>query len=369
MLQTSSQTHPSTNMEIIMDIKSIGEYLKKAATGNNESVDSEGGYLVTHEIVDRIYDVLKLTSPMYDKAQKFTLSGGRGANGLKIPYNNSALTTEPSTGARAYWVKEAAQKTISKPQIGMSDISTEKLVVRIPVTDELNSDSSVLAQYVIDQAAKAIKNAIEYYMIHGASDEAIKGIANAADKATLASNAAADVTEAELVGFVDKLNPIYLNSAEWYVSPQQFSVICMINYTSENTLQFEGGQYWLFGMPVNVSPLLVADPYHIILGDWSVYGIVQKEIQIARSEHIRFDYDETEFRLVMRIGGDVLAETQVLNDGVTYAAFVVPTDGEANASSSSSSSSSSQSSSSSSSSSVDSSSSSSSVDSSSSSSN
>lgn len=358
-------------MQVIQKIthKDIGDYLKKAATGNNEAVNSDGGHLIAQAVVSEIVDNLELASPLWDKARKFPLEG-YGNNGLRIPYNNTSGEVTATTGARAYWVAEAGEKTISKAQIGQSAITCGKLVVRIPTTDELKQDSTLLADFIVDEATKAITNSVEYYMIRGSSTQAVQGIANAADKATLISNCSANITEGQMVGFVDKLNPIYHNTAEWYVSPQQYTtLVANTDYTNETALVWDSSiaKYRLMGFPVTALPQLTGDPYHIILGDFGVYGLVYR-LDINVSEHIRFDYDESEWRIVMRIGGHVLTESQVLQDGNTYGAFVVPEGGEAAGSSSSSSSSSSSHSSSSSSSSVEYSSSSSSVDSSSSSS-
>ena len=319
-----------------MTYKDIGDYLKKAATGNNTQNDTDGGYLETQAIVSEIIDNLKTKSILWDSATKYTITKG---NGLKLPYNNTSIETTPTTGARAYWVEEADQSTLSKVQFGAKNIICGKLIVRVNVTDELIEDSAPLAQFIIDQGTKAIMHAVQYHMLRGSSTQAIKGIANAADQATLVSNCSADITEAEIIEFVDKLNPIYHDDAAWFIAPQQYTQLWSLNYTNETALCMQNGVPYLYGFPVYVLPQLTSDPYHVVLGAFSVYNLVYRS-DISVADKVRFDSDETEFRIVLRIGGDVLAENQTLDDGNTYAAFVVADGGEANASSSSSSSSS-----------------------------
>ena len=118
--------------------KQIGEYILKSASGNNETVDVDGGYLVSRSIINEIIDTLKYQSVLFNKARKLNIPTGQG-NGIKVPYSITDLTNEPSTGTRAYWVSEAAQKTISKPQLAQADLQFGKLVVRVPVTEDRKS--------------------------------------------------------------------------------------------------------------------------------------------------------------------------------------------------------------------------------------
>jgi HK97 family phage major capsid protein len=325
--------------------KSIGEYILKSATGNNESIDADGGALINRAIVAEIVDALKLESPIYNKCRKFTVGNGRG-NGIKVPYSITSAANAASVGTRAYWVSEAEQKTISKPQLGQADMVFGKLVVRVPVTDELMADCSLLADFVIAEAVRAITYKIEDEIIKGVGT-AIKGVAGDGDHASIVVDVDADITEADIKEFVDALNPVCYKRAEWYFAPQQWSVVCSINFTNETALAFDNGKYYLYGFPVNVIPQLTDDPYSVVLGDFSAYGIAIRGPSIRESSDIRFDYDETEIRICLRVAGSAICSTMALDDGNTYGFFVVSAGGEAGASSSSSSDSSSSSTSSS----------------------
>ena len=319
--------------------KQIGEYIIKSATGLNEAVDADGGHLIVRELVKEIVDTLRLESPFYNKVRKFTVQNQRG-NGLRVPYSITSAANAASVGTRAYWIGEAEEKTISKPQLGQADLVLDKLVVRVPVTDELLSDTSLLADFVIAEAVRAIGYKMDWEMIYGVG-KSIKGVAGDGDHATMVVDATADITEAEIKNFVAALNPAAYKRAEWYVAPQQYDHLCSLNYTNETALVFENGSYYLFGFKLNVIPQLTADPYGVILGDFSNYGIAIKGPSIKESSDIRFVNDETEIRVVLRVGGSAICSTMVLDDGNTYGYFVVPGGGEAGASSSSSTSSSS----------------------------
>ena len=318
--------------------KDLGEFLIKSATGLSESIPEDGGHLLTRYMVDQVFDALKYDSIIFNKARKFYVANSRG-NGIKVPYSTTPLTNEPNTGTRAYWIAEAADKTISKPQLGVADMQFAKLVVRVPVTDELLQDAALLADFVIFEAARAITYKVEREAIFGVG-KSIKGVAGDGDYATLVVDTSADITEAEIKNYVAALNPLAYKGAEWYIAPQQFDNICSINYTNETGLVFEDGRYYLFGFPVNVVAHLTADPYGIVLGDFSAYGLAIRGPSIAISDDIRFLNDESEIRVVLRIAGAPLTANMTLDDTNTYAFFVVPDGGEANASSSSSSSSS-----------------------------
>lgn len=302
--------------------KEIGRYLlsltQKAATGNNEAVTADGGAAVSANIVDMVYSQMEKLGTIFNKAKKLRVTRGPT---VKIPGRVNTLANEPSTGVRSYWTTEADQSTASKVVYSATTVDLGKLITRVPVTGELSQDVANLADMFVEDAAISQLYKIEREMFLGLGS-AIKGVTGSGGAASLGVEISSDVTEAELKTMLDVLHPMAYANAEWYVAPQQYSVITSINYTNETALVFEGGKYYLFGFPLVVVPQLTTSPSHIILGDFTKFALAYIEPRFDISDGCRFLEDEREFRLQQRIGGATFAETSVLDDGNTYAFFV-----------------------------------------------
>jgi HK97 family phage major capsid protein len=330
-----------------VDKKELGQFLKntiiKSATGSNEAVAVDGGDLVGKSVVGPIFNQLESDSPIFNKVKKIVVQKGPivKINGMVNEQKN-----EPSTGLRAYWIDEADSYTASKIKFSGYELELNKLIVRVPATNELVQDNEGFASAFLESANQAIRYKVEREVLLG-MNHSIYGVAGKGDEATLTVTTSADITESEIKEYVSKLHPSAYKNAEWYITPQQYDNILTINYTSETALNFENGNYYLMGFKINVVPQLVGTPYHVVLGDFTKYAIVYIDPKFSTSDDIRFLEGEKEFRLALRICGHTYAENSALDDGATYGFFVVPAGGEAGMSSSSSSSSSNSSSSSS----------------------
>lgn len=113
----------------------------KAASGLNESVGSDGGFLVeedfTKELLKRTYE----TGVLASKCNKIPLS--TAANSMKI---NGVDETGRKNGSRwggiqAYWEGEADALTASKPKFRQMELNLRKLTGLCYATDELFSDA------------------------------------------------------------------------------------------------------------------------------------------------------------------------------------------------------------------------------------
>jgi HK97 family phage major capsid protein len=328
-----------------VDKKELGRYLKdvvsKAATGNSESVQVDGGSLVGKSIVGPIFNQLESESPIFNKVKKVVVLKGPT---VKIHGMVNEQKDEPTTGLRAYWSDEADSFVASTIKFSGYELDLNRLSVRIPATNELITDCTEFANAFLESANQAVRYKVEKEILMGMK-HTIHGVAGKGDEATITVSTSADITEAEIKAYVAKLHPSAYKNAEWYITPQQYDNIISINYTTDNILNFESRSYYLAGFKVNVIPQLVGTPYHVILGDFTKYTIVYIDPKFSTSDDIRFNEGEKEFRLALRIAGHTYAENSALDDGNTYGFFIVPAGGEADASSSSSDSSSTDSSS------------------------
>lgn len=323
-------------MSDVVSNKELGQYLKdeiiKAATGMNEAVQVDGGSLVGKQVVGQIFNQLESTSPIFNKVKKIVVQKGPV---VKINGMVNEQKDEPSTGLRAYWINEADSYTASKIKFSGYELELNKLIVRVPATNELVQDNESFGAAFLESANQAIRYKVEKEILLG-MNHSIYGVAGKGDEATITVATSADITEAEIKAYVAKLHPSAYANAEWYITPQQYDNILSINYTCEQLLNFVDGNYYLAGFKINVVPQLVGTPYHVILGDFTKFAIIYIEPKFSTSDDIRFLEGEKEYRIALRIAGHTYAMNSPLDDGNTYGYFIVPSGGEADASSSSS---------------------------------
>jgi len=289
-----------------------------SGTFSQEGDEDQGGYLVPEEfratLLQKAFDYGEIMRRCR------TIPMARAA--LRIPSltENSRRAGYRLGGIRTYWTQEGEQKTESKPHFGYVRLELEKLTGLWYTSDELLEDSALsLEPFVVDLFSKAITWEIEEAIIRGNGAGMPLGILNAACLVTQAAEGAqaVDTIVAEnVVNMWSRLFGPSMSSAVWLVGqdclPQLHTMSLAIGaagvpvYMPANGLS--GTPYaTLYGKPCIVSEHAdtVGDVGDIILADFSQYllGIKQNSPQVASSIHIKFDYDLTCFRFVMRVDG------------------------------------------------------------------
>ncbi len=118
------------------------------ATGLNETVGSEGGFLVQSSLASELLRGVISRSNLLSRCRRWPL--GINSNGVKIPRNDetSRVTGSRLGGVRAYWGDEASQTTASKPKFGTLELNLKRLPALTYCTDEVLSDSVLLAAFL-----------------------------------------------------------------------------------------------------------------------------------------------------------------------------------------------------------------------------
>lgn len=296
------------------------EVITKTTSGMNEAVDADGGAAVGTYLSDMVFDQLQYQGTFWSDVAKVEATRGPV---VKIRSRVNSLMTEPTTGVRSYWVAEGDASTASNVRCNAVEVNLAKLVTRVPVTGELNEDVASLGQIILEDTTQSMIYTIESAIINGSTTvQSVMDVTNCAG--AIVSNCASEIpSEAELISASDKLHPM-AKVAKWYFSKKIFSSILKINFTTPNALNFEDGQYWLFGMPMVIAPQLTAAPKAWILADFTKYGVGYIAPKFTTSEGVRFLEDEKELRLQIRLGGNSYVETSDLDDGSTYGWFIVP---------------------------------------------
>lgn len=291
------------------------------AAGANETIPSEGGFLVQEDFSDRLLTLAHETGEIINRVTNIPISSN--SNGLKLPTIDETSRARGSRwgGVRAYWLAEGEQKIDSKPRFGEISLGLNKLAALGYATDELLQDSNALERVMLQAFAEEIRFEVEDSIINGNGVGKPLGIMNSGAVITIpggASQAGSTINFANLVAMMERLPVRSRRNAVWLVGEgvetALFSV--MLPGGAGYPVFLPVGQNaatagnsvlgTLFGrpvIPVEYLPTL-GSAGDIMLVDLTEYLTIDKGgIQSAESMHVRFVFDEMCFRMVYRIDG------------------------------------------------------------------
>lgn len=307
----------------------LAEYasIKSAATGQNITTDSEGGYLVPPDYAAELLQFAKSESVLYPDVRKTSISGNR----LVENYVDSATRKDSTedvvgrSGVLAYWIGEAEKYTASKLKFEQRDTKLSKLTGMAYATDEMLEDvpamGGIIAEAFRDEFAFKIDDAI----LHGTGTGMPLGMLASGNKALVtvakeADQAAASIVVANLLKMYNALPAKLRGKARWYCNQDVETLLMQLVMTAPV------GDAAVLGVPVWMPANGLADsPYSRILGislvpveQSSAVGtlgdialLVPNEyrwidkggIKAQTSIHVRFEYDEMAFKFTYRAGG------------------------------------------------------------------
>ena len=313
------------------------------AAGANETIASEGGFLVQEDFSTQLMGLVHDTGEIIQRVTNIPISSN--ANALKLPVIDETSRARGSRwgGIRAYWLAEGEQKIDSKPKFGQISLGLNKIAALGYATDELLQDATALETIMKQGFTEEIRFEVEDSIINGNGNGKPLGIINSGAVITVAKTsgqAAATITFANLVNMLDRLPARSRRNAVWLIADSQVE-------TALYSIQLPGAAgYPVYlppgqaGTPGNVAPgRLLGLPVipveylpalgtagDIMLVDLSEYITIDKGgIQAAESMHIRFVYDEMCYRMVYRIDGQPAWRQPITtaNGAVTKSPFVI----------------------------------------------
>ena len=290
------------------------------ADGMSEGTNADGGYLVGSDIVKGVIDRIFLPQYYTAQASRYLITQGKGS--IKVPLDLNPLQSAPSTGVRAYWQAEAALINTNKAVLGSLTLTPGNLVVMVPATNELVEDTVNFEEMFMTWAGKALQRKLASEMIVGTGAVGGVGTGGSTHGATLTTALAATPSDAELRAAFNLLHPAAILGASWYVS--QAVYMALYGTSGYTTVDKTLGKLTIMGLPVEVCPYFGAAKNHIMLGNFSGYGIGYKEPNFAKSLTVYYSTNQQAFRLVLRIAGGPQVANSVCDDGTTRAYFVIP---------------------------------------------
>ena len=289
------------------------DLIRKSILGQGEKVQADGGSLVDKPVIEIIAPKF-MNGSIYERCRIMNISN----EGITLPrYDTSDATDLSFFGARAYWTEEGGNLDTTKIAFENKPLKLRKVVSTIPATNEILADVEAMISYINTIGVEAIKYQIDRALIYGNDSFAAGGVVGSAKEATifLPAEASWATTCAKMIGS-------YYGGAEgcWLMSQNVFAEL-VLEHQNDFFLEFSAGKVYLFGYEIVVSNAAKEDT--LILGDWSQYQVVQKELRSDISGHTRFDTFESVIRMVARIqGAPIWSSPVTLNDGSEVAPFV-----------------------------------------------
>lgn len=286
-----------------------------AASGLNEEVPSEGGYLVEYQMANEILEQSFNLATLANRCRSIPI--GPNANGLKINAVDQTSRANGSRwgGVRAYWAHEGDTVSASQPKFRRIQMELEKLMALVYVTEELLADSTALESFMGRALADEFSFLIDDAIFEGSGAGQPLGLTTNTDLmvtvAKESGQAANTIVVANLAKMRARMWPRGHANAAWLINPDVESQLYTLTL-GDQPVYLAGGRVndepfgRLFGRPV--LPIEFAETLgtlnDIVYADLSQYLLIRKGgLKPAMSMHVRFIYDEMTFRWTLRING------------------------------------------------------------------
>jgi len=302
-------------------------YEARAATGLSEGTPSEGGFLVHNDWSDELLKGVFETGKLAALCNRIQISGR--SNSIKLPAIDETSRAAGSRwgGIRGYWLEEAGEKTASKPKFRELTLNLHKLIGLCYATDELLDDAAVLETVLRQGFQDEFGFMMDDAILNGTGAGQPLGILNSGCVVQVAKEtgqAAATVVYENIVKMWQRLLPRSRGNAVWLVNQdveqQLYSMSMTVGTGGVPVYMPAGGASaspysTLFGRPVipceQCQTLGTAGD--ILLCDFRNGYILAEKGGMASdmSIHVRFVYDESVFRFVMRVDGQPVLDSAV----------------------------------------------------------
>ena len=292
--------------------------LSRAASGLNEAIPSDGGFLVQKDFASELLKRVYQTGQLANRCRRIPISGN--SNGLKINAIDETSRADGSRwgGVRSYWRDEAAQYTGTEPNFRQMNLVLNKLTGLCYATDELLADTVALEAVITEAFTEEFGFKIDDAIVNGDGAGKPLGIMNAGCKVGVAKEtgqAAATINAKNIQKMYARMYARSVGNAVWFVNqdcwPQIFELHQAVGTGGVPLFVPPGGisaapYGTLMGRPI--VPIEQCETLgtsgDIIFADLSQYLLIDKGgIAAAQSIHVRFVYDEAAFKFTYRVDG------------------------------------------------------------------
>lgn len=312
----------------------------RAASGLNEAVPSEAGFLVQTDFSTSLLQGAMAAAKLAPRCAPFPI--GPNSNGVTLPAidETSRATGSRFGGLQLAWGAEAGDIVATKPKFKQLALKLNKLTGACYLTDEIVQDATVLDSFVRRAFTAEYAFTIDDRILRGSGAGQPLGILTSGALVTVdkETGQAADtiVTQNVVRMFARSSNP---EGSVWLANINTFPQLSMLTLavgtggTAVGLLR-EGIAGSPTGLGMLGRPIIfmeqcstLGDVGDLIFADMSRYLLATKGgLQVASSIHVRFLQDENVLRFIQRLDGqpEVSAPlTPYQGSGDTVSPFVV----------------------------------------------
>jgi len=292
--------------------------LYNAASGLNETVPSDGGFLVQQDFADKLGENLFENGLIASKCEKIPISAN--SNGIVVNgFDETSRASSTAGGIIVYHVGEAGEKTESKPKFRRVELTLKKTIGLCYLTDELMLDAPALDSRISSAFQKAMDFQVQDDLINGTGAGMALGALNAGCLVSVGKEtgqAKETVIAENIVNIYSRRFASQTQNYAWYynqnIEPQLYTM----------SLSVGTGGIPLYMPPGGLSEApygrIMGLPAHAIeqcstlgtLGDLIFANFADGYIMAEKgglksdiSIHVRFVYDESALRFVLRMDG------------------------------------------------------------------
>lgn len=280
-----------------------------AATGLNESIPSDGGFLLPDDFRQELSAEVSDTGILLSKINRVPTSRAR----VTFPCidQTSRAAGQMFGGVQAQWGNEAGSITATKPKFGAMTLPMKKIVTDWYVTGEAIEDSEALTHGLRTVAVEEITFAVEQEMISGDGTRGPLGVlkSNCLIAVAPESGQAASTLRGEnLTKAMGRFWPASHRRGIWLMSLECYQQICGASFSNGAPIvQYEGGRRYILGVELFVSehsnPL--GQEGDVLLLDPKEYILADRGQELLQSVHVQFLAHESVFRLTWRLNGQL----------------------------------------------------------------
>lgn len=294
--------------------KAMGALGLKAPTNfGNETVGAEGGFAVPPAFIAQIMEMTAGEESLVARTNQIPLS----TNNVTIPADENT-DWDTAQGIQANIIAEGAEITTSKPSLREINARLYKINVLVPVTEELEADSSALSAYVPRKAGRKLDFRVGGEIMRGPGGSRAVGLLNANCKIAVAKESGQAADTINYNNIVKMWKRLY--------GPYRANSVWLMNQDAEDQLMLMSMPVGTGGLPVYLPPAgASASPYATLfgrpvittqhcetLGDegdivlWApqeYYTFTRGGIQSAQSMHVYFSSEHNAYRFTYRFNG------------------------------------------------------------------
>jgi HK97 family phage major capsid protein len=291
---------------------------KAAATGLNETVPSDGGFLVGTDYAAELYKLAHEGSQLASRCRSIPISNAANRMVMKAINETSRVDGSRWGGVQSYWAAEADSVSSSKITFREIEWNLHKLMATCYCTEEELQDAATIENKIREAFNEEMAFKLDNSILRGTGSGQPLGILNSAAYASVAKEngqAADTITAGNVIDMRSRIFSRSRQDAVWAYNdecdPQLMKMNIAVGTGGIPVWMPAGGLSTqpydtLFGkplIPVEQASAL-GDLGDIMFLDLGGYGLAEKGgVQTAVSIHVAFLTAESVFRFIMRVDG------------------------------------------------------------------